>query len=214
MRDVGGRAGCTLSNTRLSSGSIGAPESRLEMEIELESLAAWERFLASLPMDALRSWSQRVRSCIVDGSPRWEVYQACPLLQGGAQQAAGAAAASNPAGVVVGNSSSGSSTGSSSSQSLFSPASGLVLPTADQLAQDLTALAGAGAPGLGLAGSGGSGSLGARPAAVPPPSAAAPAASSSTDDSKSGGGDGEVVLDWKGEPMKIRPGDKLPFKFL
>lgn len=24
----------------------------------------------------------------------------------------------------------------------------------------------------------------------------------------------EVVLDWKGEPMKISPGDKLPFKFL
>lgn len=23
----------------------------------------------------------------------------------------------------------------------------------------------------------------------------------------------QVVLDWKGEPMKIRPGDKLPFKF-
>lgn len=24
----------------------------------------------------------------------------------------------------------------------------------------------------------------------------------------------EVILDWKGEPMKISPGDKLPFKFL
>eukprot|EP01025_Chloroclados_australasicus_P044086 TRINITY_DN474_c2_g1_i4.p1 TRINITY_DN474_c2_g1~~TRINITY_DN474_c2_g1_i4.p1 ORF type:complete len:231 (+),score=23.25 TRINITY_DN474_c2_g1_i4:30-722(+) len=25
--------------------------------------------------------------------------------------------------------------------------------------------------------------------------------------------DGDQVLDWKGEPMKINPGDKLPFKF-
>jgi hypothetical protein len=24
----------------------------------------------------------------------------------------------------------------------------------------------------------------------------------------------EVVLDWKGDPMRISPGDKLPFKFL
>jgi hypothetical protein len=27
-------------------------------------------------------------------------------------------------------------------------------------------------------------------------------------------GASEVVLDWKGEPMTINPGDKLPFKFL
>lgn len=24
---------------------------------------------------------------------------------------------------------------------------------------------------------------------------------------------GEVVLDWKGDPMTINPGDKFPFKF-
>jgi hypothetical protein len=26
--------------------------------------------------------------------------------------------------------------------------------------------------------------------------------------------DAEVILDWKGEPMKINPKDKLPFRFL
>jgi hypothetical protein len=24
----------------------------------------------------------------------------------------------------------------------------------------------------------------------------------------------DVILDWKGDPMKINPGDQLPFKFL
>jgi hypothetical protein len=42
---------------------------------------------------------------------------------------------------------------------------------------------------------------------------------SSSSGSSSTGGDGgappaELLLDWKGEPMTINPGDKLPFKFL
>jgi hypothetical protein len=28
------------------------------------------------------------------------------------------------------------------------------------------------------------------------------------------GEDAELILDWKGDPMKLNPGDKLPFKFL
>jgi|LauGreSuBDMM15SN_2_FD.fasta_scaffold1206659_1 hypothetical protein len=45
-----------------------------------------------------------------------------------------------------------------------------------------------------------------------------------TSDSSMGGSSGltliedgasaEVILDWKGDPMHISPGDKLPFKFL
>jgi hypothetical protein len=30
----------------------------------------------------------------------------------------------------------------------------------------------------------------------------------------SGEEEAQVVLDWKGDPMRISPGDKLPFKFL
>jgi hypothetical protein len=51
-------------------------------------------------------------------------------------------------------------------------------------------------------------------------SAAAGAAGGLGDGVSSGGGGmpaelpAELLLDWKGEPMKINPGDKLPFKFL
>ena len=33
---------------------------------------------------------------------------------------------------------------------------------------------------------------------------------SSSDEEEDGG---KIVLDWKGDPMVIRPGDKLPFRF-
>jgi hypothetical protein len=47
------------------------------------------------------------------------------------------------------------------------------------------------------------------------------AAGSSSSSSSSGSGSGSALssgdaplLDWKGDPMTINPGDKLPFKFL
>ena len=45
---------------------------------------------------------------------------------------------------------------------------------------------------------------------MPPPSEELPSGLTIIDDAASA----EVVLDWKGDPMKINPKDKLPFKFL
>lgn len=61
---------------------------------------------------------------------------------------------------------------------------------------------------------------GANAAVEPGAAGAAPALPSTAQQTASGlsvvSGEEEAqeVLDWKGEPMKINPGDKLPFKFL
>lgn len=77
VRDIGSRAdpGLTPENARINSGSIGSPESRLELEVEFASLEALEKFWGSIPGDLHQEWSRNVADVIIDGSPTWEVYR-------------------------------------------------------------------------------------------------------------------------------------------
>ncbi|GIM00705.1 hypothetical protein Vretimale_5656 [Volvox reticuliferus] len=93
VAEVGSRAGLTHTNTRLSSGSVGVAESRLELEVTFSSLSEWEHFLTAIPAKEHRAWSQRVQGMIVGGSPRWELFRAVPAFPDGQEQAAAAAAA-------------------------------------------------------------------------------------------------------------------------
>lgn len=54
VRDVGGQAGFTTQNTRIFSGAIGSPESRLEVPAD--------------PMEPLKS-PARLKSCTEPGVP-------------------------------------------------------------------------------------------------------------------------------------------------
>uniref|UniRef100_A0A7S3VJ29 Uncharacterized protein n=1 Tax=Dunaliella tertiolecta TaxID=3047 RepID=A0A7S3VJ29_DUNTE len=95
VRDVGFPAGLSTSNTRLSSGAIGAPESRLELEVTFPSVSEWERFLGSVSAKDHKAWSQRIQSMVVDGSPAWHVYRSVPVeLEEEVQQPEVAAVAS------------------------------------------------------------------------------------------------------------------------
>ena len=62
----------------VGTGACGVPESRLELEVSFESMADWERFLASVPAKEHKAWGQRIQS-MVDGSPTWHVYRSLPV---------------------------------------------------------------------------------------------------------------------------------------
>ena len=76
LREIGSQAGFTAKNTRLITGSIGAPESTVQSEHLVKDLAelnkAWEK-LATIA--AHKKWSKDMESHVVSGSNRWEIYR-------------------------------------------------------------------------------------------------------------------------------------------
>ena len=210
---VGAAAGVAPADARVSTGALGAPESRLELELAFASMAEWEAFLARIPAAEHRAWSQRVQGMVVDGSPRWEVLRAVDVPAAAAAgaaastaAAAGTGAASAPS-IMLGGSSSGG--GASSSGVSGSGGSGSRLVIADSVSPEDAALWEQAQRAVGGASSGRSGGSGGV-------DAGGLSSNISSDDGGGGGGggDGGVMLDWKGDPIKFSPGDKLPFKFL
>ena len=205
---VGAKAGAGPSNTRLSAGAVGVPESRLELELALPSLAAWEEFLGRIDRQAHRAWSERAARLMVDGSTRWEVLRVVPV--GGV--VAGGAAAQAPAQAPYSNN-------TTDSGLVFSPPGATIEAAAAEARGDppkpRDAFADALMSALGVTSGGSGGSEQAQEAAAAAAAAAEAAAAGQADDEQQPGGEGAApLLDWKGEPMQINPGDKLPFKFL
>ncbi len=94
---VGSQAGLTAANTRLSSGALGVPESRLELEVTFSSLAEWEAFLSAVPFAEHKAWTQRIQGMVVDGSPVWQVHRSVPLTPSTAPVGSTRVAAGMPA---------------------------------------------------------------------------------------------------------------------
>ncbi|KAG2486913.1 hypothetical protein HYH03_014412 [Edaphochlamys debaryana] len=198
VADVGARAGLTHTNTRLSSGSVGVAESRLELEVTFPSMSEWEHFLTSIPAKEHRAWSQRVQGMIVGGSPRWELYRSVPAFPDGPPEALAAATRAAP-------------------QRATAQAAEAVDPLVSSLNAAMAAASAASASGAWNSGGGSSSSgsgasvgRGAGAGGADGGSGGEPGKLSFIDNAS----DAEVVLDWKGDPLKINPGDKLPFKFL
>ena len=128
------------------------------------------------------------------GSPQWHVYRELPAFPDGAPAAAavGTAAPGRPRSGARARSRPSSSGGSGAVDggSAVGSSSGgsLVLPSDDEIGR----YAEAGA------------------AAAPPATQQQTASGLSVVSGEEAG----AILDWKGEPMKINPGDKIPFKFL
>ena len=76
LEEVGSQIGWKPDNTRLLTGSVGAPESTVITEVELKNLAeldkAWDK-LATL--EAHKQWSRTLEPLIVSGSHRWEILR-------------------------------------------------------------------------------------------------------------------------------------------
>ena len=70
-------SGWKSKRQRVLSGSIGAPESRLIIEHEFDSLADLEASWQALHTKAeeFKRMVAQMKTFIVSGSPRWEIYR-------------------------------------------------------------------------------------------------------------------------------------------
>jgi len=75
-RDIASQIGWTDQKIRISTGSIGALESTVEVDVVLQDLAelneSWNK-LGSIA--AHKEWSKQIEPYIVSGTPRWEVLR-------------------------------------------------------------------------------------------------------------------------------------------
>lgn len=181
-------APCRCAAPLCAPRSIGAPESTLELEVSFGSLAELEGFWSAIPPQEHRAWGERMQQHIVHGSPQWQVHRclsAFPQPDPGATTAAPAAVRGAPGSRAAVPGSSGSRGGHGSGGG----GSGLLqVPSEEDVGRY------------------------AEPAGEPLPATQQQTASGLS--VVSGEEEAQVVLDWKGDPMRISPGDKLPFKFL
>jgi hypothetical protein len=75
-RTIGVQIGWTEDKVRIVTGSVGVPESSVEVEITITYLtelnSSWEK-LGTIA--AHKEWSREIEPYIVSGTPRWEVLR-------------------------------------------------------------------------------------------------------------------------------------------
>jgi hypothetical protein len=75
-RDIGRQAGADKMALKILTGSIGAPESTIEANHSVESLAQLESFFAAIgKIEAHQQWGRDLEPYVVSGSPRWTIYR-------------------------------------------------------------------------------------------------------------------------------------------
>ncbi len=83
-REIAPQVGWTPDQVRVSSGSLGVAESRLEVEVRLADLAelndAWTRLANARGQE---EWARALSEHIVSGTPRWRIYRLEPTAEAG-----------------------------------------------------------------------------------------------------------------------------------
>ena len=75
-RDIATQIGWSADKLRITTGSIGALESTVELEVSIENLSALDAAWSKLgTLEAHKTWSKEIESYIVSGTPRWEIYR-------------------------------------------------------------------------------------------------------------------------------------------
>ncbi len=76
VRTIAAQAGWSEKKVRIVTGSVGALESTVEMEVTIKDLteldASWAKLAA---IAAHKDWSKEIEQYIVSGTPRWEVLR-------------------------------------------------------------------------------------------------------------------------------------------
>ncbi len=74
--EIGVQIGWTSDKVRLLTGSIGALESTVLTEVQVEGLTelneAWDK-LGSI--EAHKQWSKEIEPYIVSGTPHWQIFR-------------------------------------------------------------------------------------------------------------------------------------------
>ena len=75
-RDIASQIGWTKDKVRIATGSIGALESTVEIDVLIQDLTeldtSWNK-LGAIP--AHKEWSKQIEPFIVSGTPRGEVFR-------------------------------------------------------------------------------------------------------------------------------------------
>ena len=75
-KDIGAQIGWTEDKVRVLTGSVGALESTIQVEILLKDFselnASWEKLLN---IKANKQWGKKLEPSIVSGTSRWEVFR-------------------------------------------------------------------------------------------------------------------------------------------
>ena len=75
-RDIASQIGWTSEKVRIATGSIGALESTVEMDVLVRDLteldASWNKLGSTT---AHKEWSKQIEPYIVSGTPRWEILR-------------------------------------------------------------------------------------------------------------------------------------------
>ncbi|HWP92859.1 MAG TPA: hypothetical protein VNN20_11765 [Thermodesulfobacteriota bacterium] len=75
-KEIGAKIGWKKDKVRVLTGSVGAPESSIQVEILLKDLselnASWEK-LATI--EAHKQWGKDLEPYIVSGTSRWEIFR-------------------------------------------------------------------------------------------------------------------------------------------
>jgi hypothetical protein len=73
-RDIGSKAG--MKRTQLLTGSIGAREATVELNVSVDSLAELEQVFEKIGKnDAHKKWGQDLEPFVVSGSSSWQIYR-------------------------------------------------------------------------------------------------------------------------------------------
>jgi len=72
----GEQAGMLAKGERVLIGSIGARESEIQTEVEMDSLSALDAAFTKLAtMDGHAEWGRKLEPVIVSGSNHWQVFR-------------------------------------------------------------------------------------------------------------------------------------------
>ena len=75
-RDIGEQIGWHANQLRLTTGSIGALESTVEVEVTIADLAELDASWAKLATNEVhKQWSKDLEPHVVSGTQRWEVLR-------------------------------------------------------------------------------------------------------------------------------------------
>ncbi len=74
--EIGTQIGWSSDRTRIATGAVGALESTVELEVQIEDLADLNASWAKLgSIEAHGVWSKEIEPYVVSGSTRWDVYR-------------------------------------------------------------------------------------------------------------------------------------------